>query len=156
MLKTTITYIGGPDVLAKDLRAAAKAELAKVGTHWHRQTLPGHFALDAIRKYRYAPRSKGHMRVKARLYGHSLPLVMTGALRDQVTRMSRVTSTAKGARVTMTGPRYLYMVQREKGPDMAKEITAATDMEAAEMAVDLDRRITAALNKNRTRQTRRF
>jgi len=152
-LKASITYVGGPDVLAKDLRAAAKEALAVVGDQWHKDTLPGHFAPAAAGKYKYRARTAKYKARKRKAVGHNIPLVFDGDMKRQVGRMARITSTSKGAKVTMTGPRYLYKYKKPGQPDKAAELTATTYQEADAMARRLDTLMTDRLNANKTTRT---
>ena len=154
MLRGTITFVGDADVTQKELRAALKPELEEVGKFWHDRLFPGHFRTGAAGKYKYAPRSFKHSERKRKRFGHSLPLVFTGDLREQVTRMAKISSTAKGARVTLVGPKYLYMYRKSYGqPDKAAELTAVTKLEVRAMARLLDRRLTKRLNEVKQSRT---
>lgn len=157
MLRGTITYKGDAEVLRKDLRATVKGELSEVGRFWHRRKLPRHFTTKAETQYDYQARSAAYSRYKAKRFGHRNPLVYTGELKRMVTRMARISSTSKGVRVNMTGPRYLYQYRKDfNQPDKAAELTAVTETETETMAKLLDRRITRRLNANQTQRTRSF
>ena len=152
-LRAQIRYTGGPGVLKKDLRAAAKASLAVVGATWHDKTLPGHFTPAAAGRYKYRKRTAKYRDRKRRVHGHRRPLVYSGEMERMVTRMARVTATGRGARVALKGPRYLYAYRKAGQPDKAAELIAVTPAEAEDMATVLDREITARLNANKTTET---
>ena len=157
MIRGTITFTGHAKVLAKDMRAAVKASLAEIAEHWHARTLPGHFETSAESRYHYQARSPSYTRSKTRRFGHRRPLVFRGELKRQVTRMARVTSTAKGARVTLRGPKHLHATRRDFGqPDKAAELTAVTTTEVERMARLLDRLVTRRLNANTSKETVRI
>jgi len=152
--KATITYRGGPNVLKRELKAEVKAGLAEVGDHWHGSILPGHFDRGAANKYKYKRRSRKYNERKLRRRGHKIPLVDTGQMARMVKRMARVTSTSKGARVALKGPRYLHQYRKDFGqPDKAAEIIKVTAKEAGDLARLLDEIVTKKLNDNKQRET---
>ena len=156
MIRGVIQYRGSPDATKKELRDSAKAEFASLGSHWHANMMPGHFEKSAEGKYHYKPRNASYIRRKARKYGHTRPLDYSGEMKRQATRMAKITSTSKGARVTMSGPRYLYMYRKDyKQPDKAAELTFITNEEVNLLAQILDKKITARLNSIKTFETRR-
>jgi len=155
-LRAQIRYTGGPNVLKKDLRAAAKASLAVVGETWHDKTLPEHFKPAAAGRYKYRDRTETYRKRKRRVHGHARPLEYSGEMKRQVLRMARVTSTGRGARVALKGPRYLYAYRKAGQPDKAAELIAVTPAEAEDMAQVLDREITARLNANKKTETVRI
>ena len=156
-LRATISFRGDAAACKKDLRPAAKAALAAIGELWHDRILPGHFTEKAKAKYKYRKRGKVHTDRKRRLYGHEKPLVFSGEMQRDVTRMARITSTARGARVAMSGPRYLYAYRKDYNqPDKAAEIIAVTAQEANHLAEEMDRLMTERLNKNAETRTVRI
>lgn len=157
MIRGVIQYRGSPEATKKELRAAVKPELARVVQWWHSKILPGHFLIAAEGKYRYRRRSASYLRQKVKRFGHRRPLEYTGDMKRQVTSMARITSTSKGAKVNMTGPRYLYMYRKDlKQPDKAAELTAITASEVDKLAQILDRRLTRRLNSVDKTETRRM
>lgn len=153
MIRGVIEYRGAPSDVAKEIRPAAKEALAAAGSWWHRRILPGHFLVAAEKKYGYEPRSPAYTRYKAKRFGHRNPLVFRGDLRAAVVRQARITSTSKGARVALRGPRHLHAYRKDYNqPDKAAELTAVTRDEVAELAKFVDRRITRRLNAVQTRR----
>jgi len=157
VLRGTITFRGDAEATAKDLKAAVKEALLATGRTWHTTMLGKHFAANAVQRYRYKSRSRKYRERKERRFGHQLPLVFSGNLRRLVTRQAKLSSTSKGARVGLTGPRYLYAYRKDFAqPDKAKELTAITPGEVRELAQLLDTLVTTRLNTNRETRTRRF
>lgn len=143
---TTVT--GGPKAMAKELRHAKKAELGRVGQLWHDKMAPKHFSQQATARYGYQKRKKGYTIRKAKRKGHTRPLEYTGDMKRQVLRAARITSTSRGARVVMKGPRYLYAYRKDQSqPHKAEEITATTRAERDVLAALYDRRMTRRLNR---------
>ena len=66
--------------------------------YWHANFLPGHFLPEAFTKYGYAPsRRRQPKRLRTSHFAKQRHLVVTGALRDQMTaRISQLTATATG------------------------------------------------------------
>lgn len=156
-LRGTIVYKNSPEATTRELKRAAKAELAEVPQHWHEKYLPGHFKRENMSKYKMKERSESHNRRKRKLYGHSDPLVFTGDMKREVSRQIKVTSTSKGARGVLRGPRYLYQRRKKYNqPDKAAEIVYATVPEVRDMSEFLDRRITARLNGMNKSETKRL
>lgn len=155
MIKGEVTYQKPAAFSRKHIRLAVKAALGDVGLRWHRNTLPGHFTPAAASRYRYRKRGEKHEAEKLRKFGHNRPLVFTGALAAQVMRLARVTSTGKGVRIVMKGPRYLYQRRKDyKQPDKAKELTATTKPELRAIARSthqgLKRRLSATASTETT------
>jgi len=146
MIRGSITFkshgMKGPE-----LRAAIKEELSEIGLKWHRDILPGHFETWAAPKYHYTRRSAKYLKGKLRGRHGSRPLVYWGQLEAQVTRMAKVSSTSKGVKVVLSGPRYLYMYRKGgERVDKAAELTATTQGEAKMMANLLESRMVKRLN----------
>ena len=141
-----IQYRGSPDVLAKDFKAIVKQVLKDTVSDWHSDTLPKHFTEAGRRKYQYRARTRPYRKKKRKYKGHGDPLVWTGELKKAAIRRARISGTSKSARASMSVPWYAKVSL--KGRDAyADEMTAVTQGEAAEFARDVQRRITAALNK---------
>jgi len=156
MYRSTITWVGSPEHTLAEFRRAVKPELAWIGGHWHSRYLPGHFEPAAAGKYRYKRRGKQYLIDKERAVGHTRPLDYTGDMKAMLTRMARISATSKGAKVAMTGPRYLYAFRKDLAqPDKAAEVTATTKAEATAFAQLLDQRLTRRLNGVTTTQTTR-
>ena len=157
MIRGSITFKKPAAFSRKLTRQAVKASLGEVGLEWHRNTLPKHFEENAGARYRYQSRSPKHMRDKLRLFGHAKPLVFRGVLSAQVMRMARISYTAKGVRVTMRGPKYLYQYRKDyKQPDKAKEITATTNGELRDIARSLHWKLRSRLSETVSTETTRI
>lgn len=154
MIQSKTTTIGGPRVVARLMNQVKRGELEQIGMRWHSTMLPKHFERAAHGRYGYQARDVAYIRRKVRRFGQGLDLVFRGAMRDQVRRMARVTSTPKGVRVTMTGPRYLYMYRKDLNqPDKAKELTATTADEEQELSRILGDRMGRVLTGLRETET---
>lgn len=146
MIKGKLTYRKPKLFIGKFLRREVQKALGLVGMEWHQKTLPKHFDLGAVGRYRYQKRGEKHQAAKLRKFGHSRPLVFTGALAAQVMRMGRVTATGKGVRIVMKGPKYLYQRRKDyKQPDKAAELTATTQPELRAIAQSLHARLKRSL-----------
>ena len=146
MLTIRATMKGSPRAVADEFRRALRAELAETGRRWHGTMLPGHFEIAAEKKYAYKPRTKGYSIYKAKRFGHRRPLVFSGAMERQLRQAARVTSTSKGVRVALTGPKYLFAYRKDyQQADKAAEITATTDAEAQALSEKLDASMTRRL-----------
>ncbi len=147
MLSATVKYRKPKAFSRKHITAAVKAALGAVGLDWHRKTLPDHFKPGAESRYRYQRRTPKHLADKLKQFGHQRPLVFTGTLAAEVQRLARITSTGKGVRVVMKGPKYLYMRRRDqKQPDKAKELTATTRKELTGIGRSLHDRLKRSLS----------
>jgi hypothetical protein len=137
-----------------EFRRSVKPEMEYVGGVWHSRMLPDHFKPGATGRYGYQKRKKRYSIIKARTVGHNRPLEHSGDLKAMVTRMARISSTGKGTRVAMSGPRYLYMYRKDyDAPHLADEIVATTEDQRTTMENLLDRRVTRRLNTITTAET---
>lgn len=152
-----IKYIGTPREWLKRGFAAKflKPVLQNAVKLWHDKMLPRHFEAGAAQKYGYLPRAASTIKRKLRATGARglspdarLPLIWTGRLKREVTRMIRVSGTGKRGRGSMTGPPWLSY-----RPHLAKEVTAVTRKEAEEMAKYIKHLVVHHLNNDRTTTT---
>ena len=143
--------------MARELRGIAGAAMGDTLENWHRNTLDRHFERDAVQRYRYAARSQRHINRKRRRNGEALPLVFTGDLKRQVTRIAEIRplKTKADAILKMKGPAYVHMRQSPKHKHhLADELTRVTKGEADAMARKVDEKMTRDLNN--LKQTRRY
>lgn len=70
---------------------------------WRDRYLPLHFQGGATSRYGYAPRSAKYTARKRRRVGHSIPLVLTGRLRDEIKKNVKITATQHGGRIRSRG-----------------------------------------------------
>jgi len=156
--KITITSIGMPkdmfktrDVMGQKL---TKPVLQAAVAVWHEKMLPEHFKAHAANRYHYRSRKASTKKKKARAAarGNSearLPLVYSGRLKREVTRMVRVTGTAKKATANMSGPRYVHMYSKGGDrPFLAGELTATTAAERDELVKFVDAEMTRRMNED--------
>ncbi len=107
---------------------------------WHNKFLPGHFRPGASQKYNYSKRAISTMNRKEGIARTGrrdalLPLVHSGRMRREVSRVIRVSAlkTGKRAHGVMSGPRQLS-IRRPGYPDLQRELTAITREEAQQLA----------------------
>ena len=151
MRRGELTIVGGPREVAREMRRRKKAELARIGRWWHQKMLPRHFTPRGEKLYGMQPRSPGYSRYKAKRFGHRNPLEFRGDMKRQVLRRAGITSTSKGVRVALRGPRYLYQYRRDyRQPDKAAELTATAAAEEESLSRILDRRMSRHFNGLRT------
>jgi len=150
ILHVTVRERGGPETTAEEIVAALNVGITAAIQWWHREIFPGHFRLGAAAKYIYKKRGKQHMIRKARRYHHQLPLVWTGAMRNEMTRYLRVDTLKRRAegKGKMHGPGYKNLYWRE--------LTETTPGEAARMAKIVDRVSTQKLNGNQKATSRKI
>lgn len=147
-LRGSVKIVGGPAAVAKQVRPAKKKALANIGEWWHRFRLPRHFKTSAVSEYHFQPRGIRYMRYKAKRQGHQRPLEFGGEMKEEVTREARITSTSKGCRVVMTGPKHLYQYRKDYNqPDKAAELTMVTAAEERTMTEMLKKRVSRAASK---------
>jgi len=133
---------------AGEWRPLLKSGWGKVGRFWHRVILRKHFTVAGASEYGYQRRSKGHETRKLRKYGHRRPLVFTGDLERQVSRVVDVRASSKGARVVLHGPRYLWQYRKDYGqPNKAAELQTVSKRDAKLLAEVLDEHIRQEANR---------
>lgn len=137
--------------MTKNFRRLVKETLQEIIRNWHRVKLPEHFKPQAARRYKYQTRKLRYMRRKRREKPFAGPLEFTGKSKEHLTRMVRVTGTAKKAKGSMSAPRHFYM-RKPNHPDKAAEATAVTPAEALKLARTLQSNVTKKLNKLKDRE----
>jgi len=154
----TITSVGMPkdmlktrDDFGKKLTIPALQEAIK---YWYDKMLGRHFRTGAAAKYGYKRRAIKTIKRKegfAKLGNPDarLPLIMSGRMKREVTRMIRVSGTGKRAHGVMTGPMQLS-IKRSNYPDLAGEIAAVTQAEAQELANLVAEIIVRKINSDKT------
>jgi len=161
----TITSIGMPKDMLKSRdyfgKKLTKPALQKAVEFWHDKFMPTHFRPGAANKYKYRPRKTKTIIRKNRLAAKGLPearlpLIWSGATKRQISRMIRVTGTAKTASGRMSGPRYIHMYSKGGDrPYLAGEITAVTKKEANELAKLIENEMTQKIQTDTTRTVER-
>lgn len=122
----------------------------QAGAFWHRAILPKHFQFSAYAEYGYQKRNVRYEIRKAKRYGHRRPLVFSGNLERAARRIRDVRANAKGARVVIHGPKYLYAYRKDfKQPDKARELQAVSERDARALAEVLDRSLERSLGRAR-------
>lgn len=136
-----------PRAMRKAHTAASKAAWFKVGEFWVDRIRPKHFTEAGAREYNYT-RRKGELQSgqkfarsytgrKLKTKGHKLPLVYSGVSRDR-TRMARVSSTARGARVSMNAPALNFKHPKSRIV-MRAELAAISPADVDDCAAVFDR-----------------
>lgn len=146
MIRGTVVIKGAPKKMKGLFNDFVKAGMQQLVKDWHKDILPGHFEVNARKKYRYAPRTGKYWRYKKKHLPNSPDLVYTGTLRDMMTRAMAVSGTKKKAKGTMTAPRYAYMKRNPFAPDKMDEATRVTKKEVTAMAKLLHKKVTKRLN----------
>jgi len=138
-----LQYSGGIQFYTTAFKASQKEAYADLGIMWHTDMLPHHFTTDAARVYQYQPRVRKYMIKKARYKGHQRPLVWSGESMQMLMAARRVTSTAKGVRVSMLGPKHWYQYRIDLlQPDKTDEVTRTTADEEQRMQRAFDETVT--------------
>jgi len=151
--RATLTYVGSPEATLRELRRAAKPEIAALITYWHDKYTAGHFEPEAVQKYKYKRRSKKYKKRKPPRFRDN-PLMYSGNARRMILRSIKVTSTSKGGKGVMQAPDYFYAYHKDyTQPDKADEVARTIVQEVRDMAERLDAKITARLNNVKTRET---
>lgn len=145
-IRGQLTITGGFGEKKKTLNPIMREELQVLVVDWHKKDFPEHFKTSAVQKYGYEKRSKKYQLRKARKFGHQMPLVWTGNLKNITMSSIKVSTTAKGARGYWSGLPTRYYQYRDNAPDKAKELTIATQEELQVLAEELDKRVTDRLN----------
>ncbi len=97
----------------KRLYSSAREEaLRAAGEYWAKEILPGHFVAGAETKYRYAKRTKAHLRRKRREGRGEDPNVYTGRLKEKMlSTKPSYTVNKRGLVLVWRGlPRYTFVV----------------------------------------------
>lgn len=145
MLKLTIRWERrGMGFDPKEWRKLFTAMYIHLGRLWHRFLLPKHFTHAGATEYGYAPRTRLYTLRKRKKWGHTYPLVWSGATKQAALRTQDVKATSKGAVVTLRGiKKYFWMSQHRDvnnsakarwgkfQPNMVAEITAGSQRDAA-------------------------
>lgn len=151
----------------REWREISKVGWEHAGEVWHREILPRHFTEQGAREYaaagsrgEYKRRTKKYEDRKLRKFGHRRPLVYTGDLEREVTRMREVrvvgdNSKRRGAvRIVLRGPRYLFAYRKDlKQPDKAAELRVVSFNDARLIAKRMDAVLTAELGKTTGRES---
>lgn len=140
----SITFDKGDFPTKRDMNEALKSGWALVGRDYQRDRVPLHFDENADKRYRYSPRSPKYTLSKKNIHGHTRPLVWSGAS-VILSKIGRVTSTSKGARISIPSP----ALNRPKGgpkarargtkKSMREEVTTVTQLELKEVAKSMKR-----------------
>jgi hypothetical protein len=155
MIRGSMVYIGSPKSMKRGLGKIVKESLQEAGALWHRRDFPKHFGPAAAGRYRFEKRSDAYRKRKRRFRSHDYPLEFKGDLKRQATRMAQISGTSKRVTVKLSVPWYVAASRRRPGmPDMAKEMTQATDSEVRRLARVVEASATRKLDQIQTRETR--
>lgn len=144
------------------------AALEDTGRRWRDKYLPGHFTNAAAAKYGYGKR-KGERGSDRRFRGsytarkikekkHSLPLVWSGASRDESlkTKLIKASGTAKSARVRVTVSKGFNRRHPNSKIRMGEEVTTVLPAEAKDLSAYLVNRFEFHLTAAGKKATRRI
>lgn len=160
-ITTVLTTTGWPNASRADLNGARRPSLRSVARDWHKDTLPKHFAQGAGSRYHYARRSRDYYRQKLRRFGHNRPLVYTGESERAAKMASRITGSAKTARLVLPLiPRYFHapakgVCGKRSGPDKMTELGRITPAEGNAMVRLYAERLARRLDRIKTTKTLR-
>lgn len=142
MLEATFTERGPtPRHQARAANDIARRVGWQVGAHWHRTFLPLRFTHAKATELGYQARTAAYNRIKFRKYGHTYPLVFTGATKaailSHIVPPINVTATGGKARirVSLPGSKGLNRRRTASAPNMAREIRRVSQSEADALSV---------------------
>ncbi len=135
-----ITHTNDFRLAAGQVAGLLSLSLKEAIAFWHKQFLPMHFTEAASQRYHYADRTRKYEERKARVKGHSRPLVWSGDAERQVRRAIALTSTATraSAKGRLYGPRHLF-IRNPIEVDKTDEITQRIDAEEHAMTEEANR-----------------
>lgn len=146
----------------RKFREVARSGFQELAEKWHRDFLGRHFEPTAARRYGYRRRSVKYVARKTtpgrdyrrkNIYGSQhVPNVLTGRLRDALTRSVQIRAFPSRATVRLTGTEYIgrRFPPDMNQPDKDSEIKATTREERRELARTFRDHVTTELNKHRT------
>lgn len=132
------------------------------GKNWHEQFRPKHFTKEGAAEYGYEPRKgeqsgtsgkafwRSYTGRKLKKFGHTLPLVFSGELRDKA-RTARIEATSKGVRVFLTNAGKANFHHPKSTIDMRAELTRISIAEMRESTEILSAAIQEELDRMRNR-----
>lgn len=145
-LTAKLEYRGSPEALKKELRPAAERGLREIGEFWHQEYLPLHFRSFARHRYNYEKRSPSYNQQKSRIWGHRLPLVWSGTMREELLGMAEIRANSKRVKIKLDA-NALRFSRRANYPDMRAEVAAIAPEEPQRFAELLDENVTQQLNE---------
>lgn len=126
-----LNIVWNENLVTQRTHARLLRENVRKAIEYHREiVLPKHFTIAGAKKYGFTPRTRKTQLVKSKKYGHQLPNVMTGKMRNIVITQSKVTSTQYGGRLYARNyfpmdARRRYEIEQvavDEQADMAKRI----------------------------------
>jgi len=145
---SSIELSGWPAMKKSEFNRAKKEAFKRVGRHWLKEFLPGHFKPGAAQRYGYKKRTAKYTKRKRAMKGHTAPLVFTGALRRQVTSPTgqRVSATSKGVTVRL----HHHQVTREVRQELVRIAPGPEEREALVGVFNVE--LAAILNSSKARR----
>lgn len=135
-----ITYQGPITAIIKKRKWNNEVETPSwtaVGLLHKRAHLAKHFTESGASEYGYVTRSKKYTAAKLAKFGHSLPLVYTGELRQSIQR-PEIRATSKGVKVVLSGSQKANLRPKGGRIRMADELRVISDAEAVRLAREKD------------------
>lgn len=118
-----------------------------MGDAWHRYYRRTHFSTRASNKYGYAKRAKSYNRRKRRIFGHTIPLVLSGESRS-LSETRKIKATKRSVTIRMP-VRAFNFKPKNSSVNMRKEFLATTRSEDSDLARRANRRVTKKINEFR-------
>ena len=130
----------------------AKEAYAEMGSLWHAEILPLHFAPGAKHRYGYAPRSqKYRRRRKVRGVAGDTDVVFTGDMRKQMQQFATIRSFPTRATVNVQAPTYMTLKPNtfagSNQPDKFKELSGLTGADYKQLETKLQTTIERAMKR---------
>lgn len=136
------------------VRSMTKAH-EEIGKEWHTNMLPQHFTKGAASKYKHKARGTKYLKWKRKKWESRRPLkksgkyvkmggevdnVLTGDMKEMLTRVGVIRAFPSRTTVSMTGPRYVTMRNYKMNqPDKGQEIETTTTQEREQLASIADK-----------------
>ena len=128
------------------------------GKEWHENLRPKHFTKEGEREYGYEPRSgeesgqsgkafwRSYTGRKLKKFGHTLPLVYSGDLRDR-SRVARIENNPTGVKVVLTRANKANFHNPHSNIDMRAELTRISIDEAHQLTDVLESSLITKLDR---------
>ena len=117
MIPTTVKIVQkGVGFTTQEWQPILAEAFKHAGQFWHRNILPKHFTVAGAQEYGYRERTKGYLEKKMHMFGHQRPLVFTGDMKREVTRIIDVRVTGRAhktaADIVLHGPTHMFYARK--------------------------------------------
>ena len=117
---------------------------------WFLDILPVHFTIVGGNRYSYAKRTIRYIKRKLKKFGHSQPLVWSGAFRDAMLQRKPATkfkNKLKQAELKFKGlPKHAFIINKT---DKTQEVTAVSDQDKRRMVKRFKESFLGTMNEKR-------